>query len=123
MYDLLTSHGDLDDLILFAEHVQDHERVILLYLEREDYKKALDTLEPLVSTSFFPFSQRTLTIYFVFHQNNYQLLYKYSPILIEKLPEQLIIVWQKKYNDRFEPKELLPAMIAYSRAFPKVTTK
>ncbi|CAF1194677.1 unnamed protein product [Adineta ricciae] len=98
MYDLLTSHGDLDDLILFAEHVQDHERVILLYLEREDYKKALDTLEPL---------------------NNYQLLYKYSPTLIEKLPEQLITVWQKKYNDRFEPKELLPAMIAYSRAFPK----
>jgi uncharacterized protein YjgD (DUF1641 family) len=48
MYDLLTSHGDLDDLILFAEHVQDYERVILLYLEREDYQKALKTLEPLV---------------------------------------------------------------------------
>ena len=48
MYDLLTSHGDLDDLILFAEHVQDYERVILLYLEREDYEKALKTLEPLV---------------------------------------------------------------------------
>jgi hypothetical protein len=48
MYDLLTSHGDLDDLILFAEHVQDYERVILLYLEREDYEKALNTLEPLV---------------------------------------------------------------------------
>lgn len=49
MYDLLTSHGDLDDLILFAEHVQDYERVILLYLEREDYNKALKTLEPLVN--------------------------------------------------------------------------
>ncbi|UJR25410.1 hypothetical protein I4U23_006757 [Adineta vaga] len=98
MYDLLTSHGDLDDLILFAEHVQDYERVILLYLEREDYEKALKTLEPL---------------------NNYQLLYKYSPTLIEKLPEQLLTVWKKKYNnDRFEAKELLPAMIAYSRAFP-----
>lgn len=48
MYDLLTSHGDLDDLILFAEHVQDYERVMLLYLEREDYEKALKTLEPLV---------------------------------------------------------------------------
>lgn len=52
MYDLLTSHGDLDDLILFAEHVQDHERVILLYLERTDYKKALKTLEPLVYIFF-----------------------------------------------------------------------
>lgn len=53
MYDLLTSHGDLDDLILFAEHVQDYERVILLYLEREDYEKALKTLEPLVNICFF----------------------------------------------------------------------
>jgi hypothetical protein len=52
MYDLLTSHGDLDDLILFAEHVQDYERVILLYLEREDYEKALKTLEPLVYILF-----------------------------------------------------------------------
>jgi hypothetical protein len=50
MYDLLTSHGDLDDLILFAEHVKDYERVILLYVEREDYGKALSTLEPLVSS-------------------------------------------------------------------------
>ncbi|CAF4139127.1 unnamed protein product [Rotaria sp. Silwood2] len=97
VYDLLTSHGDLDDLILFAEHVQDYERVILLYLEREDYEKALKTVEPL---------------------DNYQLLYKYSPTLIEKLPENLISVWKKKYSERFEPKELLPAMIAYSRAYP-----
>jgi len=52
MYDLLTSHGDLDDLILFAEHVQDYERVILLYLERADHEKALKTLELLV----YPFS-------------------------------------------------------------------
>ncbi|CAF1610147.1 unnamed protein product [Rotaria magnacalcarata] len=98
MYDLLTSHGDLDDLILFAEHVQDYERVILLYLEREDYEKALKTLDPL---------------------NDYKLLYKYSPTLIEKLSEQLIPIWKKKYNEHFEAKELLPAMIAYSRAHPQ----
>lgn len=49
MYDLLTSHGDLDDLIFFAKHVQDYERVILIYLEREDYENALRTLEPLVN--------------------------------------------------------------------------
>ncbi|CAF0851600.1 unnamed protein product [Adineta steineri] len=97
MYDLLSSHGDLDDLIFFAEHVQDYERVILLYLEREDYEKALKTLEPL---------------------NDYHLFYKYSPTLIEKLPEQLINVWKKKYKEGFDTKELLPAMIAYSRAFP-----
>jgi len=53
MYDLLTSHGDLDDLILFAEHVQDYERVMLLYLERGDYEKALKTLEPLVNIFYF----------------------------------------------------------------------
>jgi len=97
MYDLLTSHGDLDDLILFAEHAQDYERVILLYLEREDFQKALNTIEPL---------------------NDNALLYKYSTILIEKLPEKLINVWKKKYQERMQPKLLLPAMIAYSRAFP-----
>ncbi len=63
MYDLLTSHGDLDDLILFAEHVQDYQRVILLYLEREDYEKALKTLEPLVQKSFFFFSNFFISLY------------------------------------------------------------
>jgi hypothetical protein len=59
MYDLLTSHGDLDDLIFFAEHVQDYERVILLYLEREDYEKALKTIEPLVYILLFHFISKT----------------------------------------------------------------
>lgn len=49
MYDLLTSHGDIDDLIFFAKHVKDYERVILIYLERRDYENALKTLEPLVN--------------------------------------------------------------------------
>lgn len=97
MYDLLTSHGDLDDLILFAEHVKDYERVILLYFERGDYDNALKILEPLKDNIF---------------------LYKYSPTLIEKLPDLVVGVWKKKYNDIFEPKELLPAMLAYSRANP-----
>ena len=52
MYDLLTSHGDLDDLIFFAKHVQDYERVILIYLERGDHENALRTLEPLVNNFF-----------------------------------------------------------------------
>jgi aminoglycoside phosphotransferase family enzyme len=62
MYDLLTSHGDLDDLILFAEHVQDYERVILLYLERADYEKALTTLEPLVCLLLFVLFSKFLFI-------------------------------------------------------------
>jgi hypothetical protein len=79
MYDLLTSHGDLDDLILFAEHVQDHERVILLYLEREDYQKALKTLESLVyplpflgkknfSVQFFLF-RKIMNLFINIHQH------------------------------------------------------
>lgn len=64
MYDLLTSHGDLDDLILFADNVRDHERVILLYLEREDYEKALATLEPLVRRVFSSENHRTLAFCF-----------------------------------------------------------
>ncbi len=65
MYDLLTSHGDLDDLILFAEHVQDYERVMLLYLERGDYEKALKTLEPLVNIFNFLFCKNFFLFYFV----------------------------------------------------------
>ena len=53
MYELLTSHGNLDDLILFAEHVEDHERVISIHLEREQYSNALATLERLVNFQSF----------------------------------------------------------------------
>lgn len=119
IYDLLTSHGDLDDLILFAEHVEDFERVILVYLERGDYQKALKTLEPLVKRKT---RRKTIPRAFSF-QPRHDLLYKYSTNIIEKQPTLLIELWKKKYNDTFEPQRLLPAMMTYSRFYPVVKRK
>ena len=57
---------------------------------------------------------------FLFLKSNLNLLYKYSPNLIEKLPRELIELWKKKYNSIFEAKQLLPAMITYSQSYPNV---
>ena len=44
-YNLLSSHGRMDELLYFAELLGDFERVITHYIQVCDYKRALETLQ------------------------------------------------------------------------------
>ncbi|CAF1409265.1 unnamed protein product, partial [Rotaria sordida] len=45
MYYLLTNDAHLDHFILFDEHLQVYQPLILVYLQPKDYEKALKTLQ------------------------------------------------------------------------------
>ena len=44
-YDLIASHGNMEDLTFFASLIQDYERVIAHYVQSGQYTKALELLE------------------------------------------------------------------------------
>ncbi|XP_046364864.1 vacuolar protein sorting-associated protein 18 homolog isoform X1 [Haliotis rufescens] len=91
VYDLIASHGDVEDMVFFAVLMKDYERVISHHIQHENYKGALDVLKK---------------------QSEVELYYKFSPLLMQYTPKETVDAWmtQHKYLD---PKQLIPALVQY----------
>ena len=42
IYEIFSAHGNMDDLVYFAELMKDYEKIINYYIHEENYCKALD---------------------------------------------------------------------------------
>ena len=62
VYDLIASHGDIENLIFFAVLMKDYERVISHHLRHEQYSLALDVLSKQVSHQSSPAAQYSLAL-------------------------------------------------------------
>ncbi|GAB1602836.1 vacuolar protein sorting-associated protein 18 homolog [Argonauta hians] len=91
IYDLIASHGDVEDLIYFARLMKDFERVISHYIQHEYYKIALEVLN---------------------EQNQMELFYKFSPVLMQHIPVETVNSW-KKQRSKLDPKKLIPSLVQY----------
>nr|CAB3267628.1 vacuolar protein sorting-associated protein 18 homolog [Phallusia mammillata] len=89
IYDLLISHGDIEDYVFFAVLMQDYERVVNHHVQNEDYSAALDALRK---------------------QNNIQLYYKFSPVLMQHIPKVTVEAWIH-LGRRIDPKHLIPSLV------------
>jgi vacuolar protein sorting-associated protein 18 len=92
IYTIFSSHGNMDDLVYFAEVMKDYPQIIMHYLKEENYRKALEALGK---------------------QNNIETFYKYSPIFFEILPKELVDLWIRVGN-QLNPVKLLPSMSSCS---------
>ncbi|XP_062517021.1 vacuolar protein sorting-associated protein 18 homolog [Corticium candelabrum] len=92
-YELLTSHGDVEDLVFFAQEMQDYERVVNHYLQQQNYAEALDALT---------------------RQKDIELYYKFSPVLIQHVPREIVNAWISMRN-HLDPKRLIPALVQYEQ--------
>jgi hypothetical protein len=58
VYEIFSGHGNMDDLIYFAEIMKDYEKIIGYYIQYENYLKALQALGKqvriILSKIFFP---------------------------------------------------------------------
>ncbi|KTG37321.1 hypothetical protein cypCar_00004914 [Cyprinus carpio] len=93
IYDLLASHGDVDNMVYFSVIMQDYERVISHYCQHDDYSAALDVLSKHCDDKLF---------------------YKFSPILMQHIPKKVVDAWIQMGN-RLDPKNLIPALVNYSQ--------
>lgn len=93
IYDLLASHGDVDNMVYFSVIMQDYERVVSHYCQHDDYSAALDVLSKHCDDKLF---------------------YKFSPVLMQHIPKKVVDAWIQMGN-RLDPKNLIPALVNYSQ--------
>ncbi|XP_045577080.1 vacuolar protein sorting-associated protein 18 homolog isoform X2 [Salmo salar] len=93
IYDLLASHGNVDDMVYFSVIMQDYERVISHHCQHDDYSAALEVLSKHCDEKLF---------------------YKFSPILMQHIPKKVVDAWIQM-GSRLDPKKLIPALVNYSQ--------
>ncbi|XP_076873703.1 vacuolar protein sorting-associated protein 18 homolog [Brachyhypopomus gauderio] len=93
IYDLLASHGNVEDMVYFSVIMQDYERVISHYCQHDDYSAALEVLSKHCDEKLF---------------------YKFSPVLMQHIPKKVVDAWIQMGN-RLDPKKLIPALVNYSQ--------
>lgn len=71
-YNLISSHGRVEELLHFATLCGDYELVISHYIQRMEYTRALEMLS---------------------RQSNEELYYKFSPVLMQHIPEPTVSAW------------------------------
>ncbi|VDO39217.1 unnamed protein product [Onchocerca flexuosa] len=72
VYRLITSHAHFDIQLYLAQKLKDYATIVNVYLLQSDYEKVLEIIRK---------------------QNILELYYKHSPMLIEKIPTELIAAW------------------------------
>ncbi|CAC5391949.1 VPS18 [Mytilus coruscus] len=91
VYDLIASHGNVEDMVFFAVLMQDFEKVISHYIQLDDYSGALSILRK---------------------QSDMELYYKFSPLLMQYIPKETVTAWIAKSSE-LEPMKLIPALVQY----------
>jgi len=90
IYQIISSHGRTEELLIFAELVKDYERMLDYYLQEKDYLKAISILN---------------------RQSSLDLYYKYSPILMECMPYETVNMWI--HEPKLNPRHLIPSLLKY----------
>lgn len=86
--DLIASHGDIYDLTTLKSVNQNHDVLLTQFINQENFYEAVTLLRSV---------------------NKPELVYKYSPILMEKLPVEMINML-KKLGKRCDPVKLIPTL-------------
>jgi len=94
-FNLISSHGRVDELLFYANLIEDYERVITHHIQRGEHTEALDVLRkaPLEKVE--------------------SLYYKFGPALILSQPKKAIDTW--KDAPKLDPCKLIPALVRYSQ--------
>ncbi|GAM27722.1 hypothetical protein SAMD00019534_108980, partial [Acytostelium subglobosum LB1] len=94
-FNIISSHGAIDELLFYAELIEDFERVISYHIQHQEYDIALNTLTTLKAT----------------HQDLY---YKFCPVLFHFIPVQTVNVWMQ--TNFLVPRKLIPSLMRYDHS-------
>lgn len=90
IYDLMSSHGDKQNLIKLTNLNEDYENVIAQNIYKKSYQEALDTLQKLKKPDLF---------------------YQFAPVLMEEAPKMTVNALIAQ-GMRLSPSKLLPAFLS-----------
>lgn len=93
VFNLISSHGRVEELLYFATQVGDLELVISHYIQRREWEKALQVLQSP-------------------HQKSEELFYNFLPVLMKQIPHETVNELLKAGN-ALNARKLIPALMRY----------
>lgn len=94
VYDIISSHGREDELLFFANAVNDYNYVLSYWVQRERWPETLQVLKRQTDPSVF---------------------YRFSSVLMTNAARDLIEILMRQSN--LNPRSLIPALLEYDRNY------
>ncbi|KAK0710945.1 Pep3/Vps18/deep orange family-domain-containing protein [Lasiosphaeris hirsuta] len=94
VYDVISSHGREEELLFYANAVNDYNFVLSYWVQRERWSEALNVLK---------------------RQTDADVFYRYSSVLMTHAAAELIDILMRQNN--LKPRNLIPALLEYERNF------
>ena len=111
VFDLMSSHGRVGELLTYARIIEDHERVITHHMQRGEYARAVDTLAEAAEESASRRAGRRPS------PEIEELYYKHAAVLMNQSPERTVDAWIDA--PFLNPCKLIPALVQYSERVKK----
>lgn len=91
-YEIISSHGRKDELLYYANSVNDYGYVLAYWIQREKWLEALNVLKK---------------------QSEPEMFYKYSSVLMSNAPMETVDILMRQSN--LNARNLIPAMLNYNK--------
>ncbi|OAA76367.1 vacuolar protein sorting protein DigA [Akanthomyces lecanii RCEF 1005] len=95
VYDIISSHGREEELLFYANSINDYQYVLSYWVQRENWAKVLDVLK---------------------RQTDPEAFYRYSTVLMTHAPQETVEILMRHAD--LKPRSLIPALLEYSRSNP-----
>ena len=94
LYQILQSHGKIDECIQYAESVNHFETVIVHYVNKKEYETALKKLVQIEDG-----------------KQRLKLMYRYCSVFLKNIPELVFVALKDEKFNFIEVKKLMPNFI------------
>jgi hypothetical protein len=101
IFQVLQSHGKIDECIKFAEDVKSYETVIIHYINKQEYEKALNKVCDVAED-----------------QARYEIMLRYSSVLLKKEPVRTIEALKTSKFKQIDIPKLIPAFMGVEKGKP-----
>lgn len=94
VYDVIGSHGREEELLYFANAVNDYNYELMYWVQRERWSEVLNVLKKQTDPDVF---------------------YRHSSVLMTHVPQEVVDILMRHAD--LKPRNLIPAMLEYNRAY------
>jgi len=124
-FNIISSHGAIDELLFYANLIEDYERVISYHIQHQQYGMALNILTTLDKPRQNQQQQQQQRNNYNQQQNNIanvpqpdpdELYYKFCPILFHFIPTQTCEAWIQTKPGFLDPRKLIPSLMRYDHS-------
>jgi len=96
VYDVISSHGREEELLFYANAINDYNFVLSYWVQRERWTEALGVLK---------------------RQTDPEVFYRYGTVLMTHVATDLVEILMRQAGTSLQPRKLVPALLEYDRHY------